>query len=186
MVKLTLTSFLSKIADYQSCFLVNYFDTLVFGWKVSVRTVEAILLLHMLTDVTKFIFSPFISSSPSFADQSLITRTTVVYSVGYSSFQHCTELVFPQHWFAHKLTMTLCATQPFLAVFIFSAPRQVIAFFYDLSATAEDTFESFAANMIASTFRSDFLALVTGAIMTMTVVRGSAMPISCTGLKINV
>ena len=73
--------------------------------------------------------------------------------------------------------MTLGTAQSLFALFVFSATRKVVSSFYDFSTTAKDALESFTANMVTSTFRSDFLALVTDAIVTMAVILRPAMAI---------
>jgi hypothetical protein len=106
----------------------------------------------------------------------------MVYCVSNATFQDRTNLIFPQHGFAHKLSVTLGTAKSLLAVFIFSATRQEVSLFYDFSTTAKDALESFTTDMITSTFRSNFLAIVTGAVVTMTVVRCSTMTIFCATL----
>lgn len=66
--------------------------------------------LRFLTGYTYRLHLPFATNFPSFTNQTLVAGTTVVDSVGHSTFQNRAKLILLKHRFTYKFTMTLRAT----------------------------------------------------------------------------
>ena len=101
------------------------------------------------------------------ADKAIHTRTFVIDAVCNTSRCRGTNLVFQQHFFANKLPMCFGATEPLVAISIFSALCVNLALRDDAPTFTKHAFHVFTAHVVTTTMRAKGLALVASSVVSM-------------------